>query len=259
MNKSTDHVGGTPPDDTRDKFETEQYEVLGCFSHDDKAFTEGLEFYDGFLYESTGLCYLSGVRRVELRTGRVLQEVLLERVCKGEDCIGTKSCFAEGLTILKGKVFQLTWRSQKGFVYDAKSLQKLSEFNYKGEGWGLTHDGQFLIMSNGSNQIQFLDPVTFKVAKTIRVTNGNQPLTDLNELEYVNGEIYANMFNEQYGEHLARIDPRSGNVSIVIDLTKLCEPYRENGVLNGIVYDEEHDRFFITGKNWPKLFEIRLK
>lgn len=213
MNKPTDTLEGEPrPEDPIDKFETDQYEVLGSFPHDSKAFTEGLEFHDGLLYESTGLCEAPGLRRVELHTGRVLQEVLVEKVCKGEDCIGTKSCFAEGLTIMNGKVFQLTWRSQKGFVYDPKDLHKLGEFYYTGEGWGLTHDGQFLIMSNGSNQIQFLDPVNFKVAKTLCVTNHSEPLTDLNELEYVKGKIYANMFRTRTPRLIIRRKiQRSGN------------------------------------------------
>lgn len=242
-----------------DKFETDQYEVLGSFPHDSKAFTEGLEIYNGDLYESTGLCHLSGVRRVELRTGRVLQEVLVEKVCNGEDCDGTKSCFAEGLMIMNDKIFQLTWKSHKGFIYDAKDLHKLGEFTYKGEGWGLTHNGQFLIMSNGSSQIQFLDPVNFNVVNTINVTNDSKPSLELNELEYVKGEIYANIYTGPYSDYIVRIDPNSGKVVGMIDLAKLCERYRRRGVLNGIVYDERSDRLFITGKMWPKLFEIRLK
>jgi glutamine cyclotransferase len=244
--------------DPRCRIKTKQYRVVGCWPHDNTAFTEGLVFHDSFLYESTGLCGSSGLRRVGVHSGRILQEQLVEKVCAEEDCIGSKSCFAEGLTIFKGRVFQLTRRSQKGFIYETKDLRKVGEFSYHGEGWGITHDNQFLIMSNGSPMLQFLDPADGHVIDTVTVTAGNEEINHLNELEYIKGEIYANIWDDKYGNYVARIDPKSGSVLGWIDLTKLCEPYKDVGVLNGIAYCSKSNTLFITGKMWPQLFEIKL-
>ena len=163
------------------------------------------------------------------------------------------------MTIFEGKIFQLTWEAQKGFTYDINSFKKTGEFAYEGEGWGLTHDQQFLIMSDGTNAIRFLDPNSFKVVRTIKVFDAARPLMELNELEYIKGEIYANIWQTN---RIARIAPASGEVLEWIDLDgllKIEDNSKPVDVLNGIAYDEAHDRLFVTGKLWPKLFEIQLK
>jgi glutaminyl-peptide cyclotransferase len=223
------------------------YEVVHLFPHDPGAYTQGLVFNDGNLLESTGQVGHSSLRRVELETGKVLQKGDVEA-----------PYFAEGITLLKGKIYQLTWQHQVGFIYDAWTFQKLGEFHYQGEGWGLANDGQSLILSDGSNRIRFLDPDNFQVRKTIAVVDGRAAINELNELEYVQGEIYANIWHT---DRIARIDPRTGAVVGWIDLTGLIartEVSDEEAVLNGIAYDEINGRLFVTGKLWPKLFEIRL-
>ena len=223
------------------------YEVVHAWPHDPGAYTQGLVFQDGKLLESTGQVGHSSLRRVELESGRVLQKVDVDA-----------PYFAEGITLLKGKIYQLTWQHGLGFIYDAWTFQKLGQFNYQGEGWGLANDGQFLILSDGSNRIRFLDPANFEVRKTIAVVDGRTPVTELNELEYIQGEIYANIW---HADRIARIDPRTGAVIGWIELNGLLgrgEVSDEEAVLNGIAYDETNGRFFVTGKLWPKLFEIRL-
>ncbi|HEX8285115.1 MAG TPA: glutaminyl-peptide cyclotransferase [Pyrinomonadaceae bacterium] len=224
------------------------YEVVNTFPHDPEAFTQGLVFRDGALVESTGLERHSTLRRVELQTGKVLQKVDVPPYF-----------FAEGLTLLNGKLYQLTWKGEKGFVYDPESFKKTGEFAYEGEGWGLAQDGESLILSDGSDQLRFIDPNTFKVRRTINVSDRGLPVEQLNELEYVRGEVYANVWHQN---RVARIDPRSGRVVGWIDLTGLLRPGETTdpeAVLNGIAYDERGDRLFVTGKLWPKLFEVRLK
>ncbi len=167
--------------------------------------------------------------------------------------------FAEGLAVLDGKLFQLTWQNHTGFVYNLESFQLEKKFSYEGEGWGLTTDGHWLILSDGTDQIRFLDPDTFEVKRTIHVSARGRPVDQLNELEYVNGEIYANIWRTDY---VVRIDPATGNVTGAIDFTGLLAPQdhsADTDVLNGIAYDAKEDRLFITGKKWPKLFEVRLK
>jgi glutamine cyclotransferase len=223
------------------------YEVVHTWPHDRNAFTQGLVFHDGKLLESTGQEGRSSLRRVEMESGKVLQKVDVP-----------SPYFAEGMTLLKGKIYQLTWQHQLGFVYDAWTFEKISEFNYAGEGWGLTNDGVSLILSDGSNQIRFLDPVNFQVQKTIAVLDGNVPVVEINELEYIQGEIYANIWHE---DRIARIDPQTGHVVGWINLAGLLSPVEvqdEEAVLNGIAYDEAGGRLFVTGKLWPKLFEIRV-
>lgn len=225
------------------------YEIVHVWPHDPRAFTEGLSWLNGGLLESTGLEGASDLRKVDLATGRVRQRVKLP-----------PQYFGEGSVALGGKVYQVTWKSQKGFVYDLGTLEEEREFSYEGEGWGLTTDGKSIIMSNGSNVIQFLDPATFQVTRTISVFSNGRPLRNLNELEYVKGEIYANIW--QFPT-VARIDPANGRLLGLIDFSGLLE--REGGgdpppdVLNGIAYDAADDRLFVTGKNWPNLFEVRLK
>ena len=223
------------------------YAVVHAWPHDRGAFTEGLAYLDGELIESTGLSGSSTLRKVELETGRVLEVVKLPA-----------EYFGEGTAVLGGRIFQLTWQSRKGFIYDLRTLGRVGEFSYDGEGWGLTTDGRSLIMSDGTNQIRFLDPGTFRVTRTISVLNQGEPLRMLNELEYIKGEIYANVWQTQF---IVRIDPASGKLLGVIDFTGLLSPadYDEHtDVLNGIAYDEGRDRIFVTGKNWPRLFEVRL-
>jgi glutamine cyclotransferase len=224
------------------------YEVVNTFPHDAQAFTQGLIFQDGVLVESTGLERRSTLRRVELQTGKVIQKVDVQGYY-----------FAEGMTLFNGKIYQLTWKGEKGFVYDPKTFDKTGEFKYTGEGWGLTHDADSLILSDGSDQIRFIDPNTDQVKRTIKVTDAGRPVEEINELEYVRGEIYANVWHDN---RVARIDPRDGHVTGWIDLSGLLKPgdvTDEEAVLNGIAYDEQGDRLFVTGKLWPKLFEIKLR
>jgi glutamine cyclotransferase len=224
------------------------YEVVNTFPHDPAAFTQGLVFHEGALLESTGQYGESSLRRVELKTGKVLEQVEV-----GEQF------FAEGLTLLNGKLYQLTWQNKRGFVYDPQTFKKTGEFAYVGEGWGLTHDGDSLILSDGSDQLRFIDPNTFQVRRTVNVSDRGRPVEQLNELEYVKGEIYANVWHLN---RVARINPRTGRVVGWIDLTGLLRPGETSdpeAVLNGIAYDERGDRLFVTGKLWPKLFEVRLK
>ena len=228
-------------------YPTYTYEIVRTWPHDRGAFTEGLVFDRGILLESTGLNGRSSLRKVELQSGRVLQQVELGA-----------QYFGEGMTVLGGKVFQLTWKNQKGFVYDAMTFAPEREFPFTGEGWGLTTDGAALIMSDGTNLIRFLDPATFKVIRTLSVTDRGLPLTQLNELEYVKGELFANIWQTQ---QVVRLDPASGRILGMIDFSGLLAPSdydNQTDVLNGIAYDAAGDRLFVTGKNWPKLFEVRL-
>ena len=224
------------------------FEVVNTWPHDRAAFTQGLIFNDGVLLESTGQNGESSLRRVELTTGKVLQQVDVE-----------DQYFAEGLTLFQGKLFQLTWQHKKGFIYDPVTFAAQGEFRYDGEGWGLTHDEKFLILSDGTNQIRFIDPSNFSIARTISVFENGRPLRELNELEYIKGEIYANIWHT---DRIVRIDPATGNILGWIDLDGLLsatERRDPEAVLNGIAYDQAGDRLFVTGKLWPKLFEIRLK
>lgn len=227
---------------------TYSYAVVNVWPHDRRAFTEGLTYLKGILLESTGLNGLSTLRKVDLQTGRVLQEVEL-----------SSEYFGEGMTVLGDRIFQLTWKNQKGFVYNLETMELEREFSYAGEGWGLTTDGKSLIMSDGTNQIRFLDPATFQVTRTISVFSQGQPLAMLNELEYVKGEIFANIWQTP---SVARIDPATGNLLGLVDFSGLLAPEDRDShtdVLNGIAYDPDGDRLFVTGKDWPKLFEVRLK
>jgi glutamine cyclotransferase len=223
------------------------YEVLNTWPHDPDAFTQGLVFHDGKLLESTGQEGRSSLRLVELETGTIRKKVNVP-----------SPYFGEGITLLNGKVYQLTWQNQVGFVYDASTFSKLGDFTFTGEGWGLATDGQSLILSDGTNRIRFINPDNFQVRKTIAVSDGSRPISQLNELEYVRGEIYANIW---HAERIARIDPQTGHIVGWIDLTGLLPPievHDEEAVLNGIAYDETKGRLFVTGKLWPKLFEIRV-
>lgn len=222
------------------------YAIVNTYPHDRDAFTQGLLHLDGVLYEGTGLNGRSSIRRVKLETGEVLQK---------HDLPG--QYFGEGITVWKSDLFQLTYQSGVAFVYDRLTFAPRRSFRYEGEGWGLTDDQSGLIMSDGTEYLRFLDPATFAERRRLRVTAAGVPLKNLNELEIVKGEIFANVWQTDY---LARIDPASGRVSGYVDLRGLLTPREAASadVLNGIAYDAPRDRLFVTGKLWPKLFEIRV-
>ena len=222
------------------------YEVINEFPHDPLAFTQGLIYLDGYLYESTGINYRSSVRKVDLETGEVLQQVDL-----------SWEYFGEGLTDWEDMLVQLTWQENTGFVYDREDFTLVDQFSYPTEGWGLTNDGRQLIMSDGTASLYFLDPGTWEVTGNLTVTYQGENIKHLNELEYINGEIYANIYRT---DDIVRIDPDGGEVLGWIDLGGLLPQDLRQGtdVLNGIAYDQEGDRLFVTGKLWPMLYEIRL-
>lgn len=223
------------------------YEIVNRYPHDPEAFTQGLIYRDGFLYESTGLHGRSSLRKVRLETGQVVARREIDR-----------RYFAEGLTDWGDRLIQLTWESNIGFVYDLSSFTLLRTFDYPGEGWGITHDGRRLIMSDGTPALRFLDPATFRETGRLVVRDGGRPVDDLNELEFVEGEIYANVW---LTDRIAIIAPDSGRVSAWVDLGGLLprRTLRGDDVLNGIAYDAARKRLFVTGKLWPALFEIRVR
>ena len=225
------------------------YQIVHSYPHDTHAFTEGLFYLNGDLYESTGLNGQSELRRERLTTGQVLQRIALP-----------ERYFGEGIVNWGSRLIQLTWRAGTGFVYDLASLQLQRQFTYDGEGWGLTQNGRWIIMSDGTPQLRFLDPQTLAEAGRLQVTYQGRPLRNLNELEWVRGEIYANIWQTDW---IARIDPDSGAVVGLIDLSGLLPPGErvagQTDVLNGIAYDAQGNRLFVTGKDWPRLFQIRLQ
>jgi glutamine cyclotransferase len=221
------------------------YEVVSSYPHDPKAFLQGWVWHDGGFYESTGLNGESTLRRVAFPSGEVVRKIDVP-----------KEYFAEGLAMIGDRLIQLTWRTRKGFVYDRESFGLLGEFPYETEGWGLTYDGTSLIMSDGSANLYFLDPETYQVTRTQPVTLDRRPLPQLNELEWIKGEVWSNVWHT---DMIVRIDPASGQVVGVLDLTGLLPSRRDDDdVLNGIAYDAETDRTFVSGKRWPLLFEIRV-
>ena len=222
------------------------YTVQHTYPHDPNAFTQGLEYLNGYLYEGTGLNGRSSIRKVKLETGKVLRERGVPR-----------AYFGEGITVWKSSLIELTWESQLAFVYDRDTFAPRRRFTYAGEGWGLTHDATNLIMSDGTSELRFVDPETFTERRRVRVTDGGRAVTRLNELEYVKGQVLANIWTT---DNIARIDPGSGRVLGWIDLRGLLPETQRvsDAVLNGIAYDEAKDRLFVTGKLWPKLFEIRI-
>ena len=223
------------------------YQVIHVYPHDPNAFTQGLEYRAGFLYESTGLKGRSWLRREKLETGQVLQQIDLD-----------PQYFGEGITVMNQQIVRLTWQSEMGFVYDQSSFHLKRPFTYPGEGWGLANDGKNIYMSDGSPQLRIWDPLTLQEKRRITVYDNGQPVQNLNELEWVNGEIYANIWQKDV---IARISPTDGRVLGWIDLTGILSPAERTGqedVLNGIAYDQLGDRLFVTGKQWPKLFEIKV-
>jgi glutamine cyclotransferase len=229
------------------------YTVTAVYPHEPTSFTEGLEFRDGFLYEGTGDTEYKGISKlakIDLKTGKDVQKINL-----------SKDFFGEGISVLNGKIYQMTYKEQKCFMYDAKTFAKLKEFTYEGEGWGMTNDGKQLIMSNGSNNLYFRDPETFAVTKTVAVSNNYGPLANINELEYVDGFVYANVWTTN---KIVKIDLSKGLVVAEVNLEDLLSKYAPEtagtkiDVLNGIAYDNIGKRFFITGKYYPKIFEVKF-
>jgi glutamine cyclotransferase len=225
------------------------YTVVRSFPHDPKAFTQGLEYFDGFLYEGTGLKGRSALRKVELESGKVVQEEKLH-----------PQYFGEGITIAQGKIFQVTWKDRQGFVYDAKTMKFIRNFTYFGEGWGLTRDTGGIIMSDGTSNLRFLETTRFQEKRRLKVTDGGVAIERLNELEMVRGEIWANVWETDF---IVRISPKDGRVLGWIDLKGLLgAPNVKPGpeaVLNGIAFDAQKNRIFVTGKLWPRVFEITVK
>lgn len=223
-----------------------RYQVVRSYPHDRQAFTQGLVYLDGFLYEGTGLNGQSAIRKVRLETGEVLQQRRID-----------DRYFGEGIAVWGKTLVQLTWQSEIGFVYDLASFEPLRTFAFTGEGWGLTQDGRRLILSDGTPVLRFLDPVTFKQTGALTVKDQGVAVDDLNELEIVKGEILANVWQSH---RIARISPKTGQVTGWIDFAGLLAPSEAAGVdvMNGIAYDAAEDRLFVTGKLWPRVFEVRI-
>lgn len=222
--------------------------VVGELPHDRTAFTQGLAFWQGRLFEGTGLYGVSVVRELDPASGRELRRAALD-----------DKYFGEGITIRNGRLYQITWREHRCLVYDAASFQRLDEFSYEGEGWGLTNDGTSLIMSDGSEWIRFRDPLSFRVIRSIQVTLDGRPVQRLNELEYIHDEIWANVW---YSDRILRISPGDGHVIAIIDASKLLDPAARSGnvddVLNGIAFDPASGSLLLTGKRWPAIFKVAL-
>lgn len=226
-----------------------QVQVLNTYPHDEKAFCQGLLFHQGFFYESTGHYGFSSLRKVEIKTGRVVRLLRLPEKFHGE-----------GLANSGDRLIQLTWKSQTGFVRKIKDFSMVRTFTYPMEGWGITHDGCHFIMSDGSSFLYFLNDSTFQIMRKLRVRDGRLRIKFLNDLEYIRGDIFANVW---LSERIAVISPETGMVKSWIDCSGLLKPKERKDskadVLNGIAYDPEEDRIFVTGKNWPKVFEIKIK
>ena len=225
-----------------------RYRVVKTLPHDKYAFTQGLEYHDGLFWEGTGLNGRSSLRRVKPDTGEVLQKVDLE-----------STYFGEGISVIGQRVLQLTWKAQQGFIYDRKTMKRTGQFAYPGEGWGLAHDAKAIYMSDGSAQIRVWDPTTLKEVRRITVKAGNREVDQLNELEVVEGEIFANVWQSDV---ILRISPVDGRVLGILDMRGLLDPNepgaREADVLNGIAYDAATKRLFVTGKLWPKIYQIEI-
>jgi glutamine cyclotransferase len=225
------------------------YKIIDTYPHDSTAFTQGLVYDNGILYEGTGLYGRSTLRQVDLKTGRILKRISLNN-----------SLFGEGVAIWKNQIIQITWQSGLGLVYDRDNLTKIGDFSYQTEGWGITSDGERLIMSDGTETLHFLDPRTFAEERQVKVVANGVPVRGLNELEYINGEIFANVWPTNW---IVIISPATGEIKGCINLQGILQQVDSINisgvdVLNGIAYDAKSDRIFVTGKLWPKLFEIEL-
>jgi glutamine cyclotransferase len=252
---SNSNINTNKPSVTSSGLTTYSYEIINTFKHDSKAFTEGLFFHNGFLYESTGLYGSSDLRKVDIESGKTLQKVNLP-----------SNSFGEGITLFNDKIYQLTYEENICRVFDANTFQKIKEFKYTGEGWGLTHDDKNLIMSDGTHIIRYINPETFQTERTITVFDENgKPLMNINELELIKGELWANIWHsENIGKpnHIARIEPITGKLLGWINLDGISPEDTEGqpeNTLNGIAFDKEDERLFVTGKNWKRLFEIKIK
>lgn len=223
------------------------YRVLNTYPHDIGAFTQGLSFRGGYLYEGTGKNGLSSLSKIKLEDGEVVQSTRLGQ-----------RYFGEGIELVDDRIYQLTWRSHMVFVYDRDSFEQLQTFYNPTEGWGLTYDGESLILSDGSAILRFLDPASFSELHQVEVTLDGRPVANLNELEYIDGEVWANVWQTDF---ILRIDPADGTVNSIVDLTGLSAQTRlgsNEAVLNGIAWDAEGERLLVTGKHWANLFEIEL-
>lgn len=224
------------------------YDVVNSYPHDPKAFLQGLVWHNGGFYESTGQYGRSTLRQVEFPSGKVVKSISLD-----------DSIFAEGLALVGDRLIQLTWQTQRGFVYDRETFKLIREFTYKTEGWGLAYDGKNLILSDGSDSLTYLNPENFEPVRKLAVKWNGRPVTDINELEFIEGEIWANIWHR---DQIIRIDPATGNVNSYLDMKGLLPPEERRdpeAVLNGIAYDPAEKRIFISGKLWPRIFEIKLK
>lgn len=226
------------------------YNIVASYPHDTSSYTQGLIWQDNALYEGTGLEGQSRLMKVDLKNGKAEESVSLDR-----------SVFGEGITILNNKIYQLTWQTHKVYVYDAKTFKKIKEFTWDHEGWGLTHNGKELIISTGDSNLYFVDPETFKLLRIVGVTDNNGPVGNLNELEYINGAVFANIYLTDY---IIKIDPSNGHITGKMDLSGLLEKSgkqvnKEEGyVLNGIAFDSSKNSLYITGKKWPLLYEMKI-
>jgi len=247
-----DHLSGelySPSAQAQDKSEIPVYgyKIINTFPHNTESFTQGLFLEDGILYESTGLNGKSSIKKLDLKTGKVLKSRNMQ-----------DKFFGEGMTIVDNKIYQLTWRTKTGFVYNKDSLEILRTFSYKTQGWGITYDGKYLILSDGSDVLYFMDPKSFVIVGKLEVYDEKGKVRNLNELEYIDGEIYANIWGK---ELIARIDPKTGYINSWIDLTGILPPEDRKGkedVLNGIAYNPVNKTLLVTGKFWPKIFEIEI-
>ncbi len=224
-----------------------EFEIINKYPHDKDAYTQGLIFSGDILYESTGLYGQSSLRSVQIKDGKVLQKINLSPIY-----------FAEGITLLSQRIYQLTWENHKGFIYNL-NLEKIGEFSYPGEGWGITTDGKHLIISDGSNYLNFYEPSTMNVIKTLSVEDGNTPIFNLNELEWVDGHIYANVYMK---DEIIAINPENGKVVYILDISNLrdlLDDKKDAEVSNGIAFNPKTSTFYLTGKNWSNLFEVRIK
>jgi len=222
--------------------------VVRTYPHDTSAFTQGLIYHNDLLYESTGLKFFSTLKKTDLEKNKVLKSIKIPG-----------NYFAEGISIVGNKIYMLTWETNVCLVYDLKTFEQIGSFDYYGEGWGLTYDGNALIMSDGTNNLRFLNPEDFQILRALNVQDNNRPIQNLNELEYINGEIWANIWMTN---NIIKIDPNNGNVTAWIDLSDLLgylDKSKKIDVLNGIAFDKKTNRLFVTGKLWPLIFEITLE
>jgi|SRR5688572_19639734 len=242
-------AAGNPTSAASDKRARQvSHEIVNSYPHDSTSYTQGLLWADGGFYESTGQYGQSKLRRLEFPSGKVLKQISLD-----------PELFAEGLALVDTRLIQLTWQSHRGFVYDKDSLRLIQEFTYATEGWGLTFDSKNLILSDGSSDLFYLDPQSYKPLRTLAITMNGQPVPQLNELEFIDDEIWANVWQT---DMILRINPATGQVTTFLNLKGILAPSERKGseaVLNGIAYDAEQKRIFITGKLWPRIFEIKLK